>query len=41
VEWRIILHRARGDFLVEIGINVLRFSDGDVFEDIGGVMKWI
>jgi very-short-patch-repair endonuclease len=33
--------RTRDDALVEMGINVLRFSDRDVFEDIGGVMEGI
>lgn len=33
--------RARDDVLVEMGIKVLRFSDRDVFENIGGVMEGI
>ncbi len=33
--------RIRDEVLVEMGIKVLRFSDGDVFEDIGGVMEGI
>jgi len=33
--------RSRDDALVEMGIKVLRFSDRDVFENIGGVMEGI
>ena len=33
--------RARDDVLVEMGVKVLRFSDRDVFENIGGVMEGI
>ena len=33
--------RIRDEVLVEMGIKVLRFSDRDVFEDIGGVMEGI
>jgi very-short-patch-repair endonuclease len=33
--------RARNDVLKEMGIRVLRFSDRDVFENIGGVMEGI
>ena len=33
--------RAKDDVLVKIGIKVLRFSDRDVFESIGGVMEGI
>ena len=33
--------RTRGDVLREMGIKVLRFSDRDVFENIGGVMEGI
>jgi very-short-patch-repair endonuclease len=33
--------RARDDVLIGMGIKVLRFSDRDVFEDIGGVMEGI
>jgi very-short-patch-repair endonuclease len=31
----------RDDTLIEMGIKVLRFSDSDVFENIGGVMERI
>jgi very-short-patch-repair endonuclease len=31
--------RTRDDVLTEMGIKVLRFSDRDVFENIGGVME--
>jgi very-short-patch-repair endonuclease len=33
--------RARDDVLAKMGIKVLRFSDRDVFENIGGVMEEI
>jgi len=33
--------RTRDDVLTEMGIKVLRFSDRDVFENIGGVMEEI
>jgi very-short-patch-repair endonuclease len=33
--------RPRDDALAEMGMTVLRFSDRDVFETIGGVMKEI
>jgi len=33
--------RTRDDVLIEMGIKVLRFSDRDVFENIGGVMEGI
>jgi very-short-patch-repair endonuclease len=33
--------RARDDVLVEMGIKVLRFSDKDVFKNVGGVMEGI
>ena len=33
--------RARDDVLVKMGIKVLRFSDRDVFENVGGVMEGI
>ncbi len=33
--------RTRDDVLIDIGIKVLRFSDRDVFENIGGVMEKI
>ena len=33
--------RARGDVLAEMGVKVLRFSDKDVFENIGAVMEGI
>ena len=33
--------RTRDDVLTKMGIKVLRFSDGDVFENIGGVMEEI
>jgi very-short-patch-repair endonuclease len=33
--------RARGDFLREMGIKVLRFSDREVFENMDGVMQGI
>ena len=33
--------RARDNVLVEMGIKVLRFSDRDVFENIGGAMEGI
>ena len=33
--------RARDDVLIGMGIKILRFSDRDVFEDIGGVMEGI
>jgi very-short-patch-repair endonuclease len=33
--------RARDDILREMGIKALRFSDRDVFENIGGVMEEI
>ena len=33
--------RTRDDVLREMGIKVLRFSDRDVFENIGGVMEGI
>ena len=33
--------RIRDDILGEMGIKVLRFSDRDVFENIGGVMEKI
>ena len=33
--------KTRDDSLVEMGIKVLRFSDRDVFENIGGVMERI
>ena len=32
---------AREDVLIGMGVKVLRFSDRDVFEDIGGVMERI
>ena len=32
---------ARDDVLAEMGVKVLRFSDRDVFENIGGVMEGI
>jgi very-short-patch-repair endonuclease len=31
----------RDDALIKMGIKVLRFSDRDVFEEIGGVMEGI
>ena len=31
--------RTRDDSLTEMGIKVLRFSDREVFENIGGVME--
>ena len=31
--------KARDDGLTEMGIKVLRFSDGEIFENIGGVME--
>jgi very-short-patch-repair endonuclease len=31
--------RARDDILREMGLKVLRFSDRDVFENIGGVVE--
>jgi very-short-patch-repair endonuclease len=31
----------RDDTLIEMGMKVLRFSDSDVFENIGGVMERI
>ena len=33
--------RTRDDVLREMGIKVLRYSDRDVFENIGGVMEGI
>ena len=33
--------KTRDDVLTEMGIKVLRFSDRDVFENIGGVMEGI
>ena len=33
--------RKRDNVLREMGIKVLRFSDRDVFENIGGVMEGI
>jgi len=33
--------KTRDNFLGEMGIKVLRFSDRDVFENIGGVMEKI
>jgi len=33
--------RTRDDVLSEMGIQVLRYSDRDVFENIGGVMEEI
>ena len=33
--------RTRDDVLIEMDIKVLRFSDRDVFENIGGVMEGI
>ena len=33
--------RARDDVLTKMGIKVLRFSDRDVFENIGGMMEEI
>ena len=33
--------RIRDDVLIKMGIKVLRFSDRDVFETIGGVMEEI
>ena len=33
--------RTRDEALIEMGIKVLRFSDRDVFENIGGVMERI
>jgi very-short-patch-repair endonuclease len=33
--------RTRDDVLIEMGIQVLRYSDRDVFENIGGVMEEI
>jgi very-short-patch-repair endonuclease len=33
--------RIRDDVLIEMGIKVLRCSDRDVFENIGGVMERI
>ena len=33
--------KTRDDVLIEMGIKVLRFSDRDVFENIGGVMEGI
>ena len=33
--------RTRDDVFGEMGIKVLRFSDRDVFENIGGVMEEI
>ena len=33
--------RTRGNALREMGIKVLRFSDRDVFENVGGVMEEI
>jgi len=33
--------RAREGVLIEMGVKVLRFSDTDVFENIGGVMEGI
>ncbi len=33
--------RTRDDVLAEMGMTVLRFSDRDVFENIGGVMEEI
>jgi very-short-patch-repair endonuclease len=33
--------RTRDDVLIEMGIKILRFSDRDVFENIGGVMEGI
>jgi very-short-patch-repair endonuclease len=33
--------RTRDDVLREMGIKVLRFSDRDVYENIGGVMEGI
>ena len=34
-------YRTRNDALGEMGIKVLRFSDRDVFENMGGVMEGI
>jgi len=33
--------RTRDDVLIKMGIKVLRFSDRDVFENMGGVMEGI
>ena len=33
--------RTRDDVLREMGVKVLRFSDRDVFENMGGVMEKI
>jgi very-short-patch-repair endonuclease len=33
--------RARDDVLVKMGVKVLRFSDRNVFENMGGVMEGI
>ena len=33
--------RTRDDVLMEMGIKVLRFSDRDAFENMGGVMERI
>ncbi len=33
--------RTRDEVLIEMGIKVLRFSDRDVFQNIGGVMERI
>ena len=33
--------RTRDDVLIEMGIKVLRFSERDVFKNIGGVMEGI
>jgi len=33
--------RARDDALREMGIKVLRFSDGEVLENMDGVTQWI
>jgi very-short-patch-repair endonuclease len=38
---RLARQRTRDDVLIEMGIKVLRFSDRDVFENIGGVMEGI
>ena len=31
--------KTRDDVLIEMGMNILRFSDREVFEHIGGVME--
>jgi very-short-patch-repair endonuclease len=33
--------RARDDFLKDLGIKVLRFSDREIFENMDGVMQEI